>query len=131
MAAVHAARVCACHVGPNLTDEKLHNTGIAWAGQAGRAETAGSFRDEGAAAISGKPEDRGAFKTPTLREIERSAPYMHDGSLASLDEVVDYYDRGGNRHALLDAEVRPIGLTGPEKHALAVFLRSLTGIMTR
>lgn len=119
----------ACHVGPNFTDEKLHNTGIAWAGQAGRTETAGSFRDEGRAAISGKPEDRGAFKTPTLREIERSAPYMHDGSLASLDEVVDYYDRGGNRHALLDPEVRPIGLTTLEKQALIAFLRSLTGTM--
>jgi cytochrome c peroxidase len=121
----------ACHVGPNFTDEKLHNTGIAWAGHRGRAETAGSFLDEGAAAISGKPEDRGAFKTPTLREIERSAPYMHDGSLASVDEVVDYYDRGGNRHALLDPELRPIGLTGSEKHALVAFLRSLSGTMTR
>jgi cytochrome c peroxidase len=121
----------ACHVGPNFTDEKLHNTGIAWAGQAGRPETAGLFLDEGGAAISRKPEDRGAFKTPTLREIERSAPYMHDGSLATLDEVVDYYDRGGNRHALLDPEVRPIGLTASEKHALMAFLRSLSGTMTR
>jgi cytochrome c peroxidase len=121
----------ACHVGPNFTDEMLHNTGIAWARQVEAVGTAGSFRDEGRAAINGKPEDRGAFKTPTLREIERSSPYMHDGSLASLDEVVDYYDRGGNRHVLLDPEVRPIGLTGPEKHALVAFLRSLTGIMTR
>jgi cytochrome c peroxidase len=121
----------ACHVGPNFTDEKLHNTGIAWAGQAGPDGTAGSFLDEGRAAISGKPEDRGAFKTPTLREIERSAPYMHDGSLASVGEVVDYYDRGGNRHALLDPELRPIGLTGPERHALVAFLRSLSGNITR
>lgn len=121
----------ACHVGPNFTDERLHNTGIAWAGQAGRAEAAGAFLDEGRAAISGTPEDRGAFKTPTLREIERSAPYMHDGSLASLDEVVDYYDRGGNRHARLDPEVRPIGLTASEKHALIAFLRSLSGNITR
>lgn len=121
----------ACHVGPNFTDEKFHNTGIAWAGSSPGAGTAGSFRDEGRATISGKAEDRGAFKTPTLREIERSAPYMHDGSLASLDDVVDYYDRGGNRHALLDPEVRPIGLTEPEKHALVAFLRSLSGTMTR
>lgn len=121
----------ACHVGPNFTDDKLHNTGIAWAGQAGRPETAGLFLDDGGAAISGKPEDRGAFKTPTLREIERTAPYMHDGSLASVDAVVDYYDRGGNRHALLDPEVRPIGLTASEKHALIAFLRSLSGIITR
>lgn len=121
----------ACHVGPNFTDEKLYNTGIAWAGQAGRPETAGLFLDEGGAAISGKPEDRGAFTTPTLREIERSAPYMHDGSLRSLEEVVDYYDRGGNRPVLLDPEVRPIGLTASEKHALIAFLRSLSGNITR
>jgi cytochrome c peroxidase len=121
----------ACHVGPNFTDEKLHNTGIAWAGQARPTETAGTFRDEGRAAISGKPEDRGAFKTPTLREIERSAPYMHDGSLVSLDEVVDYYDRGGNKHALLDDELRPIGFTASEKHALVAFLRSLSGTIPR
>jgi len=121
----------ACHVGPNFTDEKLHNTGIAWAGPAGAVGTAGSFLDEGRAAITGKPEDRGAFKTPTLREIERSAPYMHDGSLPSLDEVVDYYDRGGNRHALLDPEMRPIGLTASEKYALIAFLRSLSGNVTR
>jgi cytochrome c peroxidase len=121
----------ACHVGPNLTDEEFHNTGIAWVGLAGRSEQAEVFRDEGRAAISGKPEERGAFKTPTLREIERSAPYMHDGSLGSLDEVVDYYDRGGNRHVLVDPEVRPIGLTASEKHALTAFLRSLSGKITR
>lgn len=115
----------ACHVGPNFTDENLHNTGIAW------SASDGTFRDEGRAAISGRPEDRGAFKTPTLREIERSAPYMHDGSLASIADVVDYYDRGGNRHALLDPEVRPIGLNASEKDALVAFLRALTGIMTR
>ncbi|MDQ3348864.1 MAG: cytochrome-c peroxidase [Acidobacteriota bacterium] len=117
----------ACHVGPNFTDEKLHNTGIAWAA----AGTTGSFLDEGRGTITGRPEDRGAFKTPTLREIERSAPYMHDGSFASLHEVVDYYDRGGNRHALLNPEVRPIGLTTSEKHALIAFLRSLSGNITR
>jgi cytochrome c peroxidase len=118
----------ACHVGPNFTDERPHNTGIAWAQAAGRA---GSFLDEGRAAITGKPEDRGGFKTPTLREVGRSAPYMHDGSLASLEAVVDYYDRGGNRHSLLDPELRPLGLSGPEKSALVAFLRSLSGNVTR
>jgi cytochrome c peroxidase len=121
----------ACHVDPNFTDERSHNTGIAWTGSSPGPETAGAFRDEGRAAISGKPQDRGAFKTPTLREIERSAPYMHDGSSGSLAEVVDYYDRGGNRHAPLDPEVRPIGLTASEKHALIAFLRSLSGNITR
>jgi cytochrome c peroxidase len=118
----------ACHVGPNFTDEKLHNTGIAWATPAG---TTGTFLDEGGAAISGRAEDRGAFKTPTLRELERSAPYMHDGSLASITDVIDYYARGGNRHTLLDPELRPLTLSGSEKHALVEFLRSLSGNMTK
>jgi cytochrome c peroxidase len=117
----------ACHVGPNFTDEKLHDTGIAWRSTAGR----GSFLDQGRGAVTGRAEDRGAFKTPTLREVARSAPYMHDGSLTSLEDVVDYYDRGGNRHALLDPDVRPIGLSGSEKHALVSFLRSLSGEVTK
>jgi cytochrome c peroxidase len=111
----------ACHVGPVFSDERTHNTGIAWAGQ--------SFLDEGRAAISGKPEDRGAFKTPTLREISRSAPYMHDGSLATLEAVIDYYDRGGNVNPSLDPEIRPLRLTPGEKRALVAFLTSLSGEM--
>jgi cytochrome c peroxidase len=123
----------ACHVGPNFTDERLHNTGVAWAGKAGRAgrdgENGGNgeYLDEGRAAITGKAEDRGAFKTPTLREVSRTAPYMHDGSLATLDDVVDYYDRGANVNPLLDREIQPLRLTAPEKRALVSFLTSLTG----
>jgi cytochrome c peroxidase len=118
----------ACHVGPNFTDDRLHNTGIAWTDAIG---TGASFLDEGRGAITGRPEDRGAFKTPTLREIDRSAPYMHDGSLATIEQVIDYYDRGGNRHALLDPELRSLSLSAQDKAALATFLRSLTGDMTR
>lgn len=121
----------ACHVGPTFTDERFHNTGIAWGRPPGEPGAAESFRDEGRAGVTGRAGDRGAFKTPTLREIEHSAPYMHDGSLASLDEVIDYYDRGGNRHALLDQELRPIGLTASEKYALVAFLRSLTGTLSK
>ena len=62
--------------------------------------------------------DRGAFKTPTLRDISSTAPYMHDGSLLTLREVVDYYDRGGNVNPALDAELRPLRLTGEEKNEL-------------
>ena len=108
----------ACHIGPTLTDEQFHNTGIAWNG---------SFLDDGRGAISGKPEDRGAFKTPTLREVERSAPYMHDGSLGSLEEVIEYYDRGGNRHSQIDPELRALQLSALEKRGLVAFLRSLSG----
>ena len=121
----------ACHVGPNFSDEKFHNTGIAWSADAQSPATSGSFLDEGRAAITGQPDDRGAFKTPTLREVEQSAPYMHDGSLASLDAVIDYYDRGGNRHALLDPELQPLGLSEFEKRALVAFLRALSGELTR
>ena len=104
----------ACHVGPNFTDERTHNTGVAW--------RTGVLVDEGAG--------HGAFKTPTLREVARTAPYMHDGSLATLEDVVDLYDRGGHPNPHLDAEVRPGKFTPEEKAALVTFLRSLSGTMT-
>jgi cytochrome c peroxidase len=110
----------ACHTGPTFTDEQFHNTGIAW-------DAAGSFLDEGRAAVTGRDVDRGAFKTPTLREIEHSAPYMHDGSIRTLEDVIEYYDRGGNWNPHLDPEVRRLGLTALEKRALVEFLHSLTG----
>lgn len=112
----------ACHVGPNFTDERFHNTGVAWRD--------GSLVDEGRFAVTGTMEDRGAFKTPTLREIARTAPYMHDGSLVSLDEVVDYYDRGGNANPGLDLELRPLKLTASEKRSLVVFLHTLSGTVS-
>jgi cytochrome c peroxidase len=112
----------ACHVGPNFTDERFHNTGVAWRD--------GSLVDEGRFAVTGTMEDRGAFKTPTLREIARTAPYMHDGSLVSLDEVVDYYDRGGNANPGLDPELRPLKLTASEKRSLVVFLHTLSGTVS-
>ncbi|MCC6395212.1 MAG: c-type cytochrome [Bryobacterales bacterium] len=105
------ANCTACHVGPNFTDESLHNTGVAWHD--------GHFSDAGAG--------QGNFKTPTLREIARTAPYVHDGSLATLEEVIRYYDRGGNQSPGLDAEIRPLRLTSVEKRALIAFLRSLNG----
>ena len=119
----------ACHAGPTFTDERFHNTGVAWrdrgtrrAGPAGGAGTAGRFQDEGRAAITGRTEDQGAFKTPTLREVGRTAPYMHDGSLATLADVVEFFDRGGNPNPSLDRELRPLRLSGDEKKALAAFL---------
>jgi cytochrome c peroxidase len=59
--------------------------------------------------------------------VARTAPYMHDGSLATLADVVDYYDRGGNQHPLLDSQIRPLRLTPGEKRALVRFLEALTG----
>lgn len=101
----------ACHVGPNFSDERTHNTGVAW--------RTGTLSDEGAG--------KGSFKTPTLREVPRTAPYMHDGSLTTLEDVIELYDRGGNRNVSLDPEVRPLRLRPDEKHALLAFLQTLSG----
>ena len=120
------ANCIACHVGPNFSDERLHNTGIAWRPSGGPG-AAGRFLDDGHFAVSGKEDDRGRFKTPTLREVERSSPYMHDGSKATLEDVVNFYDDGGRPNPNLDIEIRPLGLTGEEKKALVSFLRSLSG----
>jgi cytochrome c peroxidase len=109
------ANCTACHVGPNFTDERLHNTGVAWRD--------GRFTDAGSG--------QGNFKTPTLREIARTAPYMHNGSLATLEEVIEYYDRGGNQNPGLDPEIRPLRLTVDEKQSLIAFLRSLNGRLYR
>lgn len=101
----------ACHVGPNLTDESLHNTGVAY--------------------LNGEPTDLGmgdgAFKTPTLREVARTAPYMHDGSLATLEEVVDFYSQGGRENPNLDREIAPRNFTESEGTSLVQFLGSLSG----
>lgn len=113
------ARCDRCHVGTNLTDESFHNTGVAW--------SEGRLQDLGRFVVSGVERDSGAFKTPTLREVERTAPYMHDGSLATLEEVVDFYDRGGNANPYLDPILKPLNLSPVEKEALVAFLRALTG----
>lgn len=113
------ANCAACHIGPNLTDEDFHNTGIGWRD--------GSWTDPGRAAISNAEADRGAFKTPSLREVARVAPYMHDGSIPTLEEVIDFYDKGGRENPLLDPEIRRLHLTSEEKRALHAFLQSFSG----
>lgn len=117
----------ACHVGPTLTDEQFHNTGVAWKNPSTSSGQAGAFQDLGRFVVTGNEADRGAFKTPTLREIARTAPYMHDGSIPTLEDVIDFYDRGGNPNPNLDRELRPIGLSPGEKAALVALLRALTG----
>ena len=116
----------ACHVGSNFTDERLHNTGIAWRPSGGPG-AAGRYLDDGHFAVSGAEEHRGRFKTPTLREVDRTSPYMHDGSKATLEDVVNFYDDGGRPNPNLDIEIRPLGLTVDEKRALVSFLLSLSG----
>ena len=110
-------RCTACHVGPNFTDERTHNTGIAWR----------SSSDAPLSAPLDTGAGDGAFKTPTLREVARTAPYMHDGSVQSLEEVVEFYDRGGQPNPQLDAEIRPAKFTPDERRALVAFLGALSG----
>jgi cytochrome c peroxidase len=73
--------------------------------------------------------DRGAFKTPTLRNVAKTAPYMHDGSLKTLKEVVDFYAGGGNSNPYLDKEIKAIKLSARDREDLVEFLESLTGAM--
>src|SRR5262249_49180495 len=104
-----------CHLGPNLTDERYHNTGVGWPA------------DQGRFAVTKLASDHGAFKTPSLREVARTPPYMHDGSLKSLEEVIDFYDKGGKKNPALDPEIHELQLTAEEKTALLAFLKALNG----
>lgn len=113
------ANCVACHLGPNLTDELFHNTGVGF--------RHGRFADPGRFAVTQNPRDLGAFKTPTLRGVASRAPYMHDGSLATLEDVIEHYDRGGIANPSLDEEIRPLRLTAEEKRSLAAFLAALSG----
>jgi len=108
------ARCSSCHNGPNFTDNAFHNIGIGM----DKPEP-----DVGRAAISKLEGDTGAFKTPTLREITRTAPYMHDGSLKTLEEVIEHYNKGGIENAYLDEEIFPLKLTETEKADLLAFLK--------
>ena len=108
-----------CHKGSNFTDNKYHNLGF---GQA-----PGSPNDAGRFEISHNPEDQGAFKTPTLRNVALTGPYMHDGSSKTLEDVIDLYDRGGGDDPNKSKLVYKLELTPQEKSDLVAFLKSLTG----
>jgi cytochrome c peroxidase len=112
------ARCTKCHSGFNFTDEKFHNIGIGW-------DT--NTVDLGRYMETNNPEEIGAFKTPTLREIARTAPYMHDGRFKKLEEVVDFYNKGGVKNPHQDNLIIPLELTEQEKHDLVEFLRTLNG----
>ena len=112
------ARCTLCHGGFNFTDEKFHNLGVG---------TEKKKPDAGRSAISKAAGEWGAFKTPSLREIALTAPYMHDGSLRTLEEVVDYYNRGGRHNRAIDKDLQPLKLTTQEKQDLVEFMKSLSG----
>jgi cytochrome c peroxidase len=103
-----------CHSGPNFTDEKFHNTGVGWGGS-----------DLGRHAVTKTDADRGRFKTPTLRGSLLTAPYMHDGSLKTLDEVVEFYNKGGRVNPNLDSLMHALDLSSEEVQALVAFMKAL------
>jgi cytochrome c peroxidase len=116
-----------CHIGRNFTDEQFHNLGIGW------DEKGRKFADLGRWAISPigakNPRELGAFKTPTVRDVTRTAPYMHDGSLATLEAVVDHYDKGGHPNPALDKDIKKLNLTEQERKDVVAFMKALTGEM--
>jgi cytochrome c peroxidase len=112
------ARCAVCHPSPLFTDDGFHNIGV---GMQRRQ------LDLGRAGITKRDGDLGAFKTPTLRNLTDTAPYMHDGSQVSLAETLDYFDRGGQPNPRLSPLIRPLGLSAAEKADLIAFLRSLDG----
>lgn len=111
-----------CHTGSNYSDADaglFHNIGVGMSNPE---------PDMGRYAVTEQEEDRGAFKTPTLRNVAETAPYMHDGSVATLEEVIEFYERGGEPNPWLDSKMRPISnLTDQEKQDLLAFLQALTG----
>lgn len=110
-----------CHLGSNFTDSTFHNLGVGW------DPAAQTFADQGRFIVTGRDSDRGAFKTPTLREVSKRAPYMHDGSIDTLREVVEFYNEGGEKNPYLDPKVQPLKLTEAEIDALVAFMRALDG----
>ena len=116
-----SGRCAVCHAGFNFSDGAFHKLGVGW------NRNTHTFDDEGRAAVSHQPRDIGAFKTPGLREVARHPPYMHDGSLATLRDVVEFYNRGGTPDVPKSRRIRPIGLTSEEMDALVAFLQALNG----
>ncbi|WP_232107291.1 cytochrome-c peroxidase [Gimesia alba] len=107
--------VCsACHSGPNFTDNAFHNIGVGMDAKE---------PDVGRKAISKLGGDQGSFKTPSLRDIARSGPYMHDGSMQTLKEVVEHYNKGGIPNEFLDEEIYKLNLTPQEVDDLVTFMK--------
>lgn len=107
-----------CHSGGNFTDNGFHNLGIA---------KTPDKRDDGRFHVRPLPSMRGAFKTPTLRDVASTAPYFHDGSAPTLMAVVEHYDRGGDDRSNISPEVRPLNLTRRDKEDLVAFMQALSG----
>jgi cytochrome c peroxidase len=106
-----------------FTDQRFHNTGV---GYHPRFEYLG-YGGDGLEASRTRPNEfKGEYLTPSLRNVALTAPYMHDGRLKTLADVVAFYDRGGIPNPFLDRRLKPLGLTAGEQAALVAFLESLT-----
>ena len=135
-----------CHDGPLFSDGQPHNTGVpenfdvfldparhqaflAWAAFMGVENYMNLKRDPGAHVQTHRADgsDMGTFITPSLRELKHTAPYMHNGVFATLAEVVDFYDRGGDNDRHKDPRIKPLGLGAQDKHDLVAFLLALSG----
>jgi cytochrome c peroxidase len=113
------ARCILCHNGPNFTDNRFHNLGVPQVGSL--KEDLGRFD------VSRAERDKGTFKTPTLRSITETAPYMHDGAFRTLEEVVEFLNNGGGAIPNLSPLLKPLQLTAEERTDLVAFLKALTG----
>ncbi len=137
------ARCILCHNGPNFTDNQFHNLGVpdvpllahplvqaSIRFDAKRMKVEGYERvreDLGRYLVTKDEKDKGAFKTPTLRNVAQRDPYMHNGAFHSLEEVIDFYDRGGGTAPGKSPLLQPLGLTTQERQDLLAFLQALTG----
>lgn len=116
------AKCVLCHNGPNFTDNKFHNIGVPQVGPL--KEDLGRYN------VTKRDADRGAFKTPSLRSVALTAPYMHTGGFKTLDDVMEFYNKGGEAVQGKDAFMTALNLTDQEKKDLVEFLKSLTGELT-
>lgn len=104
-----------CHSGFNFSNYAFENNGLYE-----------SYKDEGRMRLTNNEEDKALFKVPTLRNIVLTSPYMHDGSITTLGEVIEHYNQGGKQHNNKSELVKPLNLTEQEKEQLIAFLESLT-----
>lgn len=113
------ANCTACHAGANFADEQYHNLGV---GMEVASPDLGRFE------ITKADKDKGAFKTPTIRNVAVSSPFMHDGSQKTLEEVIEWYNVGGHKNPWLSDKVKALNLTAEEKADLLAFMvQGLTG----
>lgn len=140
------ANCIACHDGPLLSDDDYHALGVPTSPDflnspmkqitfrfeqfslgVPRQLYEQTQEDMGLYYVTKRAEDVGKFRTPSLRELKHTAPYMHNGIFKSLDAVIAFYNQGGGQHVNQSPLLRPLGLTAEEQRELVAFLESLSG----